>query len=80
MFCDGDFWHGRDWDRRKQRLQRGTNANYWVAKIESNRARDARIVQELENLGWTVLRFWETDIRHHPDAIVEVIAKALARS
>src|SRR5687768_16254502 len=31
VFCDGDFWHGRHWQRRKQRLLSGWNAPYWVA-------------------------------------------------
>ena len=40
VFCDGDFWHGRKWNLRKEKLARGSNAEYWVAKIEANIARD----------------------------------------
>src|SRR5262245_59526580 len=36
VFCDGDFWHGRDWSTRKRKLLTGWNAEYWVAKIERN--------------------------------------------
>jgi DNA mismatch endonuclease Vsr len=37
VFCDGDFWHGRDWVKLKRKLLRRHNANYWIAKIASNR-------------------------------------------
>src|SRR5262245_18005673 len=36
VFCDGDFWHGRDLDARLSRLARGHNAPYWVDKIRTN--------------------------------------------
>src|ERR1700729_2873440 len=29
VFCDGDFWHGRDWHRLSRKLRTGTNASYW---------------------------------------------------
>lgn len=62
IFCDGDFWHGRNWEARKSRLQRGTNASYWVKKIERNMMRDAELNRKLTESGWVVVRFWETDI------------------
>ena len=36
VFCDGDFWHGRDWPRLKARLKKRHKAAYWVAKIARN--------------------------------------------
>jgi len=63
VFCDGDFWHGRDWPERRRRLEAGSNAAYWVAKIERNRARDAETDLRLKQLGWQVIRVWESDIR-----------------
>jgi DNA mismatch endonuclease (patch repair protein) len=79
VFCDGDFWHGRDWESRQEKLKRGANASYWLAKIESNRARDTRNTLILEADGWTVLRFWEGEIRSGPSEVAERIAAALAR-
>jgi DNA mismatch endonuclease (patch repair protein) len=67
VFCDGDFWHGRHWATRRLRLTTGHNAAYWVAKIESNMRRDRRTRRELRSAGWTVLRFWESDILRDPD-------------
>ena len=63
IFCDGDFWHGRDWNKDKRRLQKGPNAPYWLAKIQANMQRDKRYNRELKQLGWRVLRLWESDIR-----------------
>jgi DNA mismatch endonuclease Vsr len=40
VFCDGDFWHGRDWERLKEELARRHNSTYWLAKISRNRERD----------------------------------------
>ena len=62
VFCDGDFWHGRNWQSRKKKLRSGSNPVYWIRKIESNKARDRRRNQELSELGWSVIRVWETDI------------------
>ena len=36
LFCDGSFWHGRDWKELKGRLEAGDNPGYWVKHIESN--------------------------------------------
>jgi len=68
VFCDGDFWHGRDWTSRRAKLERGTNATYWLAKIATNMERDRRVTDLLERDGWHVIRLWETDIKNNPYA------------
>ena len=73
IFCDGDFWHGRNWPRRQALLGRGSNAAYWVAKIQSNVTRDRRTSRTLREQGWIVLRFWESDILKRPAAIAAKI-------
>jgi DNA mismatch endonuclease (patch repair protein) len=62
VYCDGDFWHGRNWDKLRSKLRMGANAEYWCAKIESNIERDLHNQRLLEEAGWHVLRLWETDI------------------
>ena len=62
VFCDGDFWHGRDWSARQEKLRAGTNAEYWLAKIGQNIERDRRQEALLRESGWVVLRFWESEI------------------
>lgn len=79
VFCDGDFWHGRDLVRRLNRLAAGHNAAYWTAKICANVERDARNTKALEKLGWTVLRFWEGDIVRAPLQVAARIVRTLGR-
>ena len=79
VFCDGDFWHGKDWDDRRRRLAAGTNAPYWLAKIERNRQRDRLNQRKLESQGWTVLRFWESEIHGDPRGVADRILETLAR-
>lgn len=67
VFVDGDFWHGRDWEERKARLALGNNAVYWIAKIGYNRERDRNNENLLTELGWKVLRLWETDVLRDPE-------------
>jgi len=81
VFCDGDFWHGRDWESRLEKLQRGSNSTYWVAKIQANIERDLRHGQALRQLGWQVLRLWEKDILGDPEGtsarVIEALEKAM---
>ncbi|NJL29017.1 MAG: very short patch repair endonuclease [Thermoanaerobaculia bacterium] len=77
IFCDGDFWHGRDWDARRQKLERGSNAEYWIAKIERNMERDREHTAQLVALGWTVIRAWESDIQRGPEPVVETILEVI---
>ena len=58
IFCDSEFFHGKDWEILKPRLQKTKNSDYWVNKISRNRERDAEIDKQLLFEGWTVIRFW----------------------
>src|SRR5438874_13829898 len=71
VFCDGDFWHGRNLKRRLQRLAAGHNSPYWVSKIKSNVDRDRRVDRQLRDAGWKVLRFWESDVRANPEQVAK---------
>ena len=77
VFCDGDFWHGKDWRSRRRRLKRGHNARYWVNKIRRNIQRDRNVSAALEAQGWHVLRFWEADILSDPDAVAKLVQDTL---
>jgi DNA mismatch endonuclease (patch repair protein) len=77
VFCDGDFWHGRDWETRRQKLRRGTNSGYWVAKIQRNIERDWQNTTALMEQGWTVVRVWESQIEADLEAVVQAILAAL---
>jgi DNA mismatch endonuclease (patch repair protein) len=57
----GCFWHGHDCARGARKPK--ANAEYWSAKIDRNRARDARVTAQLRDDGWRVLTVWECDLR-----------------
>jgi DNA mismatch endonuclease (patch repair protein) len=73
VFCDGDFWHGRNLQARIAKLAEGHNAPYWVAKIQGNVGRDRAHDERLGKEGWLVLRFWEKDILASPASIAQTI-------
>jgi DNA mismatch endonuclease (patch repair protein) len=77
IFCDGEFFHGKDWEVLKPRLEKGNNSNYWVSKISKNRERDDRINKELLFLGWIVIRFWGKDIKKNTEECVRVIEETI---
>jgi len=78
VFCDGDFWHGRDLEARISRLASGHNAPYWVKKISGNVARDRRHDAELAAAGWRVLRFWESTIQRDAHAVAHEVQAVVA--
>lgn len=71
IFCDGEFWHGRNWEIRKN--DHKSNCNFWYAKIGKNIERDKEVNEQLEAQGWKVLRFWETEITKEPDKCLNII-------
>lgn len=78
VFVDGDFWHGRHWKARRARLARGTNANYWIPKIEANIARDRKTTRTLQQLGWSVIRVWETDVISNVSVCADTILSKIS--
>lgn len=61
VFCDSEFWHGYDWEHRKNDFK--SNTEFWISKIERNMQRDKEVTQKLQSEGWIVLRFWGKEIK-----------------
>jgi DNA mismatch endonuclease (patch repair protein) len=80
VFVDGDFWHGNNWSARKEKLAHGHNAQYWIAKIEANIARDAARSEQLRAKGWRVVRVWESQIVRDLGGVIQHIEHAMRRS
>lgn len=78
VFCDGEFWHGRDWLHRKN--DHKSNTAFWYQKIERNIERDKEVNQFLKNEGWTVLRFWESDIKKNLSECLDAIMKEIDKT
>lgn len=77
IFCDGEFFHGKDWKILKSRLERGKNSDFWVKKISRNRERGEEINKKLLFMGWTVIRFWGMDIKKNTDECILVIEETI---
>lgn len=71
VFVDGAFWHGHP------DYYRGQSGPFWDEKIARNRARDARVNEELAVAGWTVVRLWDFEVETDPTASAERIAAVL---
>ncbi|MEZ3444933.1 MAG: very short patch repair endonuclease [Lachnospiraceae bacterium] len=78
IFCDGEFFHGKDWEILKPRLERGDNSEFWISKISKNREHDDAVNKKLLYEGWTVIRFWGNDIKKHLDECVRVIEETIS--
>lgn len=77
IFCDGEFFHGKDWEVLKPRLEKSNNSDFWIKKISRNRERDEEVNKKLLSEGWTVIRFWGNDIKKHTDECVKVIEETI---
>jgi len=76
IFIDGCFWHKcpvcfQEPETRKE---------FWMRKIYSNVERDKKVNEQLKVDGWTVMRFWEHDIRKKPDNVIKKIKKKMSFS
>ena len=76
VFCDSAFWHGKDYETS---VKPQTNAEFWEKKIRRNIERDKEVNEMLAELGWTVVRFWDTDIKKHTDDCVKTVIEAMNR-
>lgn len=77
IFCDSEFFHGKDWEVLKPRLEKGNNSEYWISKISRNRERDDEVNKRLLFEGWTVIRFWGKDIQKNIDECMKVIEETI---
>jgi DNA mismatch endonuclease (patch repair protein) len=55
VFIDGCFWHGCP----HHGVTPKANRDWWRAKLDANRRRDADTDAHLRGIGWSPLRFWE---------------------
>lgn len=61
VFCDSEFWHGYDWENKKNEIK--SKREFWIPKIERNIQRDIEVTNKLQSEGWIVLRFWGNEIK-----------------
>ncbi len=75
IFCDSEFWHGYNWDERKNDFK--SRREFWIPKIERNISRDIEVNKVLNDQGWTVLRFWGKQIKDNPEECADRIQEVL---
>ena len=71
VFIDGCFWHGCPIHYRKP----VRNADFWQAKLDRNLSRDKLVDEQLDSLGWTVVRIWGHEIVEDLPAVVVRLRK-----
>lgn len=74
VFVDGAFWHGHP-----SAFRAGKSGGYWDVKIARNIARDRATDERLRSEGWTVLRFWDFEVRKDIDRCIRDILAALSQ-
>lgn len=76
VFCDSNSWHGKNWaETRKADFKK--NREFWIGKIERNMERDSEVNQALKGEGWTVVRFWEDEIKKKAEWCFNQVLKKL---
>jgi DNA mismatch endonuclease (patch repair protein) len=76
IFVDGAFWHGHDWEDRKHAIR--SNREFWIAKIERNMQRDQEVNFYYHSRGWTVLRFWDFEVKREVGICMTKVLKQVA--
>ncbi len=77
IFIDGEYWHGYNWEERKTKIK--TNREFWIPKIERNMQRDREVNEELKLLGYTVFRFWESDVKKNLQSCLKKVISHLEK-
>ena len=77
IFCDSEFFHGKDWDTLRAKLKNGKNSDYWIPKIERNIERDKEKDILLKSQGWIVIHFWGSEILKNTDECVKAVEDAI---
>lgn len=75
VFVHGCFWHRCPTCALKIPKN---NPEYWKWKFTRNQQRDARVVAELEEAGWKVVRLWSCDVMRAPREAAEAVRLAVA--
>ncbi len=75
IFIDGEYWHGHNWEERRPKIK--TNKDFWIPKIERNMQKDREVNRSLEEMGYTVFRFWESEVKNNLDRCINDVLEFL---
>ena len=72
LFVNGCFWH---WHAGCSRARvPSSNPDFWLAKLQRNRQRDAESIADLRDLGWESLTVWECELRDMESTMARVVS------
>ncbi len=74
VFCDSEFWHGYDWEHKKEEIK--SHRDFWIPKIERNMQRDREVNEFLLSNGWLVIRFWGKEISKDVSRCADIVQHA----
>ncbi len=77
IFCDSEFFHGKNFEDLKTQLIKSKNPDFWIRKIQRNIERDEEVNRLLRSMDWTVLRFWGKDILKNTAQCVQTVEEAI---
>ncbi|KQS03577.1 endonuclease [Sphingomonas sp. Leaf357] len=63
IFVHGCFWHRHLDPACPLARMPKSRLDFWMPKLEANRARDVATTLRLEAMGWSVLLVWECELR-----------------
>jgi DNA mismatch endonuclease (patch repair protein) len=69
IYVHGCYWHSHECSKGKASKSR---IEYWGPKIEANRARDARNLQEMNALGWQTHVVWQCELKDMKSALTRL--------
>lgn len=61
IFIHGCFWHGHE--GCKYFVLPKTRTEWWLEKIEGNKTRDFRTIEQLKSLGWKIQIIYECELK-----------------
>jgi DNA mismatch endonuclease, patch repair protein len=78
IFIDGEFWHGFKWKEKKEKIK--SNRGFWIPKIERNMQRDREVNDQLKELGFTVIRFWEQQVKKDLNWCINLVLEKVSNA
>lgn len=73
IFVHGCFWHGHT--GCKYATVPKTRTDWWLNKINTNKANDKKAMKILEDNGWKVITIWECDLKK--DKVTDTLKELL---
>ncbi len=80
IFINGCFWHGHE--GCKYFVIPKTRTQWWLDKINRNRAKDIENFQHLKKRGWRIITIWECELKkeRYLNTLEALIENLLAKS